>query len=70
MIFFPLANLEKKLFWAMKKFVFIFNCSDRRICWKNWWNKLVKTSYEFIIYFSFYFLVTVHLINEMLYDEG
>ena len=39
---------KKKLFWTDEKFVFSFNCSNWKVCGKNSWNKLVKTSDEFV----------------------
>ena len=41
---------SKNLFWTNKKFLFFFNCSNREKFQLKWWNKLVKTSEEFVGY--------------------
>ena len=48
MISFLIGKLRKKLFRSNEKFVFSFNCSNWKFCGKNSWNKLVKTSDEFV----------------------
>ena len=41
-------QMKKKLFMTYEKFFFSFNCSNWKICGKKSWNKLVKTSDEFV----------------------